>query len=124
MVNLYAGRATTGADGLARVELPDYFEALNRDVTYQLTAVGRPAQLAIAEEVSGNRFVIRSEPAEVTVSWLVTGVRQDPWANANRIVPEVAKPDDTVDRYVHPHVYGVAEDRGIFSAAPYDDSTE
>jgi hypothetical protein len=124
MINLYAGTATTGADGLAWVELPDYFDALNRDVSYQLTAVGRPAQLTIAEEVSGNRFAIRSDPAEATVSWLVTGVRQDRWANANRIVPVVSKPDDTVDRYLHPDVYGVAEDRGIFGAATYDDSTE
>jgi hypothetical protein len=124
MINLYAGTATTGADGLAWVELPDYFDALNRDLSYQLTAVGRPAQLTIAEEVSGNRFAIRSDPPEVTVSWLVTGVRQDRWANANRIVPVVSKPDDTVDRYLHPDVYGVAEDRGIFGAATYDDSTE
>jgi hypothetical protein len=124
MTNVYTGRTTTGADGLARVELPGYFEALNRDVTYQLTAIGGPAALSIAEEVSGNQFAIRSEPPEVAVCWLVTGVRQDPWANVNRIVPEQDKPDDATERYLHPLAYGVAEERGIFGAAPDDDPTE
>ena len=124
MTNLYTGRVTTGADGLAWVELPGYFEALNRDLSYQLTTVGGAASLSIAEEVSGNRFAIRSDPPEVTVCWLITGVRQDPWADANRIVPEVDKPEHAAEKYLHPHAYGVAEDRGIFGAAPDDTPTE
>ncbi|MEV6304520.1 hypothetical protein AB0M02_34285 [Actinoplanes sp. NPDC051861] len=116
MTNLYSGRVTTGADGLARVELPDYFEALNRDVNYQLTVIGGTASVSIAEEVSGNSFAIRSDPPGATVCWLVTGVRQDPWAEANRIVAEVDKPEHAAERYLHPHVYGVDEERGIFGA--------
>jgi hypothetical protein len=121
MTNLYTGRVTTGADGLAWVQLPDYFEALNRDVSYQLTTVGGAASVSIAEEVSGNRFAIRSDPPEVTVCWLVTGVRQDPWADANRIVAEADKPEHATEKYLHPDAYGVAEDRGIFGATPDDD---
>jgi hypothetical protein len=114
MVNLYAGTVDTDADGLAWVELPAYFEALNRDVTYQLTAVGEPARLSVAEQVADNRFAIRSDPGGVTVCWLVTGVRQDPWANAHRIVAEVPKPEGAADTYVHPQVYGVSADRSMF----------
>lgn len=124
MTNMYTGRATTGADGLAWVELPAYFEALNRDVSYQLTTVGGAASVSIAEEVSGNRFAIRSEQPGVTVCWLVTGVRQDPWADQNRIVAEADKPADAAEKYLHPHAYGVAEDRGIFGAAPDETPTE
>jgi hypothetical protein len=39
--------------------LPEYFEELNRDLCYQLSAIGAPAPgLYIAEEVSENRFKI------------------------------------------------------------------
>jgi hypothetical protein len=124
MTNLYTGRVTTGADGLAWVRLPDYFEALNRDVSYQLTTVGGTASVSIAEEVSGNRFAIRSDPPEVTVCWLVTGVRQDPWADANRIVAEADKPEHATEKYLHPDAYGIAEGRSIFGATPDDEATE
>ena len=43
MMNIYNGNVTTDAGGEAIVELPDYFEALNRDPRYQLTVIGSPA---------------------------------------------------------------------------------
>ncbi|WP_405066399.1 hypothetical protein OG558_32440 [Kribbella sp. NBC_01510] len=113
MLNVYTGTAVTDVDGLAWVELPEYFEALNRDLTYQLTAVGLQARLTVAEEVADNRFAIRSEPGEVKVCWLVTGVRQDMWAEAHRIVTERAKPDEAVGRYLHPSLFGVSPDRSL-----------
>ncbi len=126
MVNLYAGQITTDSDGLAWVELPAYFGALNRDVTYQLTPVGQQARVTVAEEVSDNRFAIRSDPGEITVCWLVTGVRQDPWANAHRIVAELPKPEYQADRFLHPHLYGAPPDRSVLSRpdSTGNDSTE
>ena len=35
-----------------------------------------------------DRFVIRSDKPRVKVSWQVTGIRQDAWAEANRIEVE------------------------------------
>ena len=43
MMNIYNGNVTTDASGTAIVELPDYFEALNRDPRYQLTVIGSSA---------------------------------------------------------------------------------
>ena len=40
MMNIYNGNVTTDAGGTVIVELPDYFEALNRDPRYQLTVIG------------------------------------------------------------------------------------
>jgi hypothetical protein len=40
------------------------------------------------------------------VSWQVTGIRQDAWADANRIPVEVDKPADDQGRYLHPDLYG------------------
>ena len=42
MKNIYDGVATLDATGAAVVELPDWFEALNKDFRYQLTAIGAP----------------------------------------------------------------------------------
>jgi hypothetical protein len=115
MLNVYTGTVTTGADGLAEIELPAYFEALNQDLTYQLTPIGTPVAVSVAEEVSGNRFTIRSEPGGVRVCWLVTGVRHDRWAEEHRIVPEHDKPETAADRYLHPLLHGAAAEQGILS---------
>ena len=48
---LYDGTITTDTNGDGIVTLPSYFEALNRDVRYQLTVIGQFAQAIIADEV-------------------------------------------------------------------------
>jgi len=68
MMNVYNGNITTDANGLAVVELPAYFETLNRDVRYQLTPIGQFAQCMVKEKVSGNRFVIQTDKPNVEVS--------------------------------------------------------
>jgi hypothetical protein len=76
---------TTDANGEAVVELPEWFEALNRDFRYQLTPIGGAGpDLHIAEHIAGNRFKIAGGTARLRVSWQVTGVRQDAWAQANQ----------------------------------------
>ena len=72
--------------------MPDYFEALNREFRYQLTPIGGAApSLHVAEKISGNRFKIAGGPVGLEVSWQVTGVRKDTWAEANRIKVEESK---------------------------------
>lgn len=93
MMNVYNGNVTLDGDGTAWVRLPDWFEALNRDFRYQLTAIGAPGpNLYIASKVAGNRFNIAGEATDGEVSWQVTGIRQDAWANAHRIAVEQEKP--------------------------------
>ena len=43
MKNVYDGTVTVDPEGRATVALPDWFETLNRDFRYQLTAIGAPA---------------------------------------------------------------------------------
>jgi hypothetical protein len=87
------------------VELPVWFDALNRDFRYQLTAIGGPApSLHVAEEVAGNRFRIAGGRGGIKVSWMLTGIRQDAWANAHRIPIESAKPDKESGTYVRSEV--------------------
>jgi hypothetical protein len=91
MMNIYNGNVITNATGLATVRLPRWFAPLNRDFRYQLTAIGTFAQAIVDKEVEGNRFVIRTSEPGVKVSWQVTGIRQDAYANAHRIKVEMAK---------------------------------
>jgi hypothetical protein len=88
------------------VTLPRWFESLNRDFRYQLTAIGRAAPaLHVASEVSRNRFEIAGGQAGMRVSWMITGVRHDAWAKANpmRVVEE--KPAHKTGSYLHPELH-------------------
>jgi hypothetical protein len=105
MLNVYSGTVTTNSDGVARVRLPAYFEALNRDFRYQLTVIGAFARAMVSEEIKGNEFAIRTDPGRVKVCWQVTGVRKDAWAEANRIPVEEAKAGAERGRYLHPELF-------------------
>ncbi len=113
MMNIYNGNITTDANGVAVVTLPDYFEALNKDFKYQLTVMGIFAQAIIAEEISNNHFTIKTSEPNVKVSWQVTGVRQDAWANANRVVAEVNKVGKEKGKYLYPELFGLTKQDGI-----------
>lgn len=47
------------------------------------------------------------------VSWQVTGIRQDAWANAHRIPVEEDKPPEETNFYLHPELYGQPEEMGM-----------
>lgn len=106
---------TTGPGGVATVTLPSYFQALNRDYRYQLTTIGQQAQAWVSEEISQNRFTIKTDKPNVKVSWQVTGIRQDPWANANRPAVEPAKEAREVGYYIHPERYGEPETKNVMA---------
>ncbi|HVP57977.1 MAG TPA: hypothetical protein VMU02_07740, partial [bacterium] len=114
MMNIYNGNVLLDGAGEAVVELPTYFEALNQDFRYQLTPVGAPApNLYVAEKVSGNHFRIAGGAPGMEVSWQVTGVRKDAYAQAHRIEPEVAKEAENRGRYLNPRELGRPEEMGI-----------
>ena len=101
MMNIYNGNITTDEKGVAIVKLPEYFEALNKDFTYQLTVIGRDDRAWILEEVINNSFKIQTSSPSVKVSWQITGIRQDEFANNNRIVTEVEKEEDKKGLRLH-----------------------
>lgn len=105
MMNIYNGNVVTDSGGMAIVTLPDWFEALNRDFRYQLTVIGQFAQAIVASEIQSNQFTIRTDKPSVKVSWQVTGIRQDAWANAHRIPIEEGKSEKERGYYLHPELY-------------------
>ena len=108
MMNVYNGNVTTDAKGEATVSLPDWFEALNADFRYQLTAIGSFARAMVKSKVKANRFVIATSEPNVEVSWQVTGIRHDAYAEAHRIEVEVAKSGKDKGKYLHPVEHGRA----------------
>lgn len=94
--------------------MPEWFEALNSDYRYQLTAVGSSAPgLYIAQEVTHGHFVIAGGLPGQKVSWQITGIRQDAWAKKNRIRVEETKPEAEQGYYLYPEGYGLGRDRSV-----------
>lgn len=91
MLTVYRGRAMTDEKGDATVVLPAYVAALNIGFEYQLTVIGRLAHAVIWREIEGNTFLIRSDEPGVTVSWQVSGVRNDVYARNNPMIVERQK---------------------------------
>jgi hypothetical protein len=89
MLNIYKGRASV-KNGKAKVQLPEYFEALNREIEYHLTPIGTLAQVSVLKEVKNNVFEIIAS-VDCEVSWVVYGVRQDKFAEENPIIIEEEK---------------------------------
>jgi hypothetical protein len=122
MMNVYNGNVVTNQRGVATVTLPDYFEALNRDFRYQLTVIGQFAQAIVAKEISGNQFTIKTSKPGVKVSWQVTGIRHDAYADAHRIQVEEEKPPQEQGHYLHPELFGATPEQaiGYHAQADYD----
>ena len=114
MKNIYDGVVTTDAEGTGIVVLPDWFELLNRDVRYQLCPIGKPApNLHVAEVVKDGQFKIAGAPPDTAISWQVTGVRKDRWAQANSIQVEEQKQESERGFYLHPHLHGQSEESSM-----------
>ena len=106
MKNIYDGTVVTDGSGTAIVSMPAWFEALNTDFRYQLTVIGQFAQAIVASEITNGSFTIKTSKQGVKVSWQVTGIRQDAWANAHRIQAEVDKAQGDQGHYIHPELFG------------------
>jgi hypothetical protein len=113
MMNIYNGNITTDANGEAVVELPSYFEALNRDFRYQLSVIGTFAQAIVGEEISNNRFTIKTNAPRVRVSWQVTGVRHDAYATKHRIPVEELKNENERGHYLYPGLFNQPDEKSI-----------
>jgi hypothetical protein len=118
MMNIYNGNVVTDDRGYATITMPDWFEALNRDFRYQLTVIDEGDSdnyiwAKVVRKIEGNHFEIRTNAPGVEVSWQVTGIRQDPYANKHRIPVEEDKPAAERGKYLHPDAYGKPMEEGI-----------
>jgi hypothetical protein len=121
MKNLYDGLTTCDDRGEATVSVPEWFETLNTEICYQITAIGTPApNLFIAAELHDRQFTIAGGSPGLKVSWQLTGVRHDPWAVANPLRAEEEKTGSDRGHYLHPQLYGQSDERSIVAARHAD----
>jgi hypothetical protein len=114
MKNLYDGIAELDADGRAVVTLPPWFEALNADFRYQLTAIAAPApEIHVSREFAEGSFEIAGGHAGQRICWQITGRRHDRWARAHQNSPEIDKAEVERGHYRHPELYDLPPERGI-----------
>jgi lipopolysaccharide export system protein LptA len=104
--NVYSGNIALDENGEARVTLPNWLAAFNRDFRYQLTCIGQSAPVYVAQEIRDDAFSIAGGTAGMKVSWQLTGVRNDAWAQANPLVVEQDKPEDEKGFFLSPEAFG------------------
>jgi hypothetical protein len=106
---VYDGVASLDAAGRATVKLPHWFESLNADVRYQLTAIGAAMpNLHVSRQIRDNSFAIAGGTAHQRVSWQVTGIRQDIWAAAHPLAVEERKTAGSTGHMLHPELHAGA----------------
>lgn len=121
MKNLYDGIATLDSAGHTRVQLPVWFEAINSDFRYQLTAIGKPGNLYIASELKNGFFEIGGSAGQ-KVSWQITGNRKDAAAVASGFAVEKDKLPSERGTYLRPDLISATAQnivRSPLAAAPH-----
>lgn len=113
LLNQYSGNVTLDATGMAIVLLPDWFEAANKDVRYQLTCIGGYAPIYIAEKVSGNKFKIAGGTPALEVSWQISAVRNDQYSNSHPFTAVKEKRPNDRGKYLYPATFGFGDERSI-----------
>ncbi|MEQ9616528.1 MAG: hypothetical protein RLN60_00670 [Phycisphaerales bacterium] len=125
VLNIYTGNVVLDGNGEAWVELPDYYDSINTEERYQLTAVGAPMPLLhVAETVDNNRFKIAGGVTGMTVSWEVKAKRQDEFVKQLGAPVEREKAIENKGKYLIPSLYGQPAEMGMHYVAPKTDRVE
>lgn len=115
VLNLYRGTVAFEANGEAIVTMPDYFDAINYNFSYQLTPIGGYAPLYIKEKLANGQFVIAGGLTGMEVSWTVYAERNDPYLQQHpeSKAVEVEKESWNQGLYLQPDLYGQPADKKI-----------
>lgn len=118
ILNMYRGNATFDSNGKAIIQLPTYFNAINKEFSYQLTAVGAAMpNLYIAEKINNNNyFIISGGLAGKEVSWSIYAQRNDKYVQEHpeKIIDEIEKKDYQKGKYFDPTSWKQPKEKGIF----------
>ncbi|MFH2141433.1 MAG: hypothetical protein ABIJ97_03350 [Bacteroidota bacterium] len=117
ILNIYRGTTVLNSNGEAIVELPDYFEAINKNFSYQLTPVGASAPgLFIKQEISNGKFLISGGQPNLKVCWTVYSERNDAYLQKypEKRNVEIDKRDGAKGNYLMPGLYNQPDSKKIF----------
>ena len=115
VLNMYRGNVVADANGEAVVTLPDWFELINRNFSYQLTPIGNAANLYIREKLANGKFRIAGAAPNMEVSWVVYAERNDAYLQNNPERRQVEQPKEGKANglYLHPEFYGQPQEKSI-----------
>lgn len=112
VLNMYRGTIGFDTNGEAVVTMPDYFDAVNTNFSYQLTPIGDYAQLYIKQKIADGQFIIAGGKPGMEVSWSVYAERNDPYLQAHpeSKAVEPLKEDWNKGKYLQPDLYDKSEE--------------
>lgn len=115
VLNMYRGTVAFDSNGEVTVTMPEYFNAVNANFSYQLTPIGGFAPLFIKEKLNDGKFVIAGGTAGMEVSWTVYAERNDPYLQQHPESKqvEVEKEEWNQGKYLQPDLYGQPESKKI-----------
>jgi hypothetical protein len=98
--------------------MPDYFDAVNVNFSYQLTPIGGYAPLFIKEKLNNGKFVIAGGNNGMEVSWTIYAERNDPYLQQH---PESKKVEVTKEvwnqgKYLQPDLYNQPDSKKIVNS--------
>jgi len=114
VLNLYRGNVALDANGEAVVELPEYFESINTNFSYNLTPIGAPVNLYIKEKIEGGQFKIAGGNPNMEVSWTVYAERNDKYLQTYPGSKQVEVDKRQPGKYLRPELYGQGQDKAAF----------
>jgi hypothetical protein len=115
VLNLYRGNVQLNNIGEAVVTVPDYFESININFSYQMTPIGAPASgLYIKQEIANGKFVIAGGVPNSKVSWTVYAERNDKYLQKYPEVKQVVELKKKPDTYIMPDLWNQPESKGVF----------
>jgi hypothetical protein len=125
--NFYSGNVTTDSSGYAWVQLPDYFDEINKNFKYQLTVVDDGdsngfVMAKVSQAIRGNRFQLRTSAPHMTVSWRIEADRNDRYMRNRPSTDEEPKVGYEKGTYQHPEFYGQPKTRGVIYAATHPEA--
>lgn len=117
VLNMYRGNAVFDKNGIAIVQLPEYFNTINIDFSYQLTPIGAPMpNLYVSQKINNNGvFQISGGEAEKEVSWSVYAKRNDKYIQENpeETKSEIEKTGDRKGKYWDPASWKQPKEKGV-----------
>ena len=126
VLNVYRGNVLLNDSGEATVTLPNYFDDVNINFSYNLTSIGGKSEVYIKQEISNNQFIIAGGNPNQKISWQVYAERNDAYLQQypdNKTV-EVDKRAEDKGKYLMPELYNQPATKGIFNQTNHEKSPD
>lgn len=126
VLNVYRGNVVLDANGEAIVTLPNYFEDINTNFSYNLTSTGSKSDVYIKDEINNNQFKIAGGLPNQKISWQVYAERNDLYLQQFPEKREVEINKDSNDRgnYLMPELFNQSNEKGIYNKSKKAEALE